>query len=183
MLTHAIRNNEYDCARVLIEAGVKGAKEILDNELLMAAKKAHLWKLDELIKLGEDVNLRDDDGVPAVIHAAKKGDWLFVHKLINYGADLQEVESQAEIITCTDVVKQCYFGYLHEKLNSQVKFTWHDEEMTVALRLAINMGDLDTAAKLEREGADVIGVKKVANIGRAALIIKDLSFLVHESQN
>ena len=48
----------------------------------------------------------------------------------------------------------------------------------VALRLATNMGDLDTAAKLEREGADVNKVEIDTNLGCTALIIQELSYLL-----
>ena len=136
--------------------------------------------MDELTKLGADVNMRDGDGVPAVMHAVMEVNWCCMLELIKYGADLQEVDSQAEILT--DVVKQCYFGYLHEKLNELVKSLELDEEKTIALRLATNMGDLDTEAKLEGEGADVNWVTKVTNLGLAAFIIKDLSYLVDNSR-
>ena len=94
-----------------------------------------------------------------------------MHELTKW-ADLHKIDSQTEITS--DAIKQCYFRDVQEKLNELVKFTWHDEEKAVALHLAINIGDQNTAVILERAGADVNMVVKVSNFGNAVLTVKDL---------
>ena len=110
VLELALRNEQYDCAEVLIE---EGAKEILGAMLLTGVKqnRPNEWRLRTLMYLGADVNLIDGDGLSFLMYAVQRDSYDFgtsdvIELLVEAGADVNKTDNAGVSVLSHAIRKQ-----------------------------------------------------------------------------
>jgi len=155
-------------------ARLKKEKEFIDKlneELLKASKKGNANKVDYLIKLGAEVDVRGDYGQTPLLIALIYEKNLVARVLLENGADfrLKDVFGRNAIIygaKCKDIELMKKFIKTKEDVNVE------DELGFCPLWMAVLGGDSKMVEYLIEKGAD-IKVKSVAGITPLGIAIKN----------
>jgi ankyrin repeat protein len=155
---------DLDKLRIVIKRGTPVDKKcslVGSTALMYAIRNGKLECVDELIRLGADVNIINNNGATPLYIALINGNREIVKMLIARGADVNAVKDGMPLLHRAIMNKQVECSY--ELLNSNVNINAQDMNGLTPLHHAVITNSLELVKALLQKGADSNIINKYGN--------------------